>query len=110
MISALLNVPSSKDEWDRWSWHHKDSHDRIRQAANTQYSVDLKEYLLDPINFERTQEWLARNTQSHNDMNAVLSLQGSDLEELDFSKPEEVKVWIWLHFLEHQSAEVKLGI
>jgi uncharacterized protein (UPF0248 family) len=36
MIAQLLNVPKSDNEWQIWSYHHRLSHDAIRQAAMTQ--------------------------------------------------------------------------
>lgn len=72
--------------------------------------VSLTEYSLDPIPTNDFSSWLQWNQESHTEMNGVLGLQGSDLEEVDFKNLQQLQPWIWLHFLEHQSAEQTLGI
>lgn len=182
MIEVLMEVPTGKIDWDRWSFHHRDHHDQIRAAIATRvgsvtltaagsgytdgtydlsfsgsgsgasgtYTVsggvvsslsldtngtgystaptvsfpsgggsgasatalldaNLTAYPLDPIPAD-THQWLIWNQQTHNDMNGALGLQSSDLQDADFTKADSVKDWIYLHFLEHQTAALELGI
>ena len=110
MLAVLQEIPKSKTEWDRWSWHHKDSHTRIRQAIQKQKSINLPEYQLDPINLEDIDIFLVHNQETHNEMNAALSLQGSDLEGIDFNDEAKRAEWFWTHYQEHRDAENSLGI
>jgi len=32
MLPALENIPKTPDQWQHWSFDHRDSHDRIRAA------------------------------------------------------------------------------
>lgn len=188
----LFNQPRSEQEWSIWSFAHRDSHTRIREAIQNQtgnitaipvtsngsgytsaptvaitdvkgngkgatavatYTVTggfynitiavltqgsgylepivmlsggggtgataqaeyrpvtiLTEYQLDPINFNDFTTWLENNEQSHDDFNAFLKLQSSDLEEVDPKNESQMQAWINLHFREHQSAESALNI
>lgn len=108
MLVSLLNVPRNKREWDEWSLAHKLHHDEIRQKILALVNINLPQYVLDPIN--QSPEWLKRNAQSHNDMNGVARLQGSDLEDLDFEEKSQVESWIHTHYLEHYGMAKALGI
>jgi hypothetical protein len=110
MLPALLNVPHTNDDWSHFSWDHRDSHDRIRAAIKQQFGVNLTDFQIDPMNPNDMQDWLNNNAQLHNDMNAVLGLQGQNLEIVDLSKDNEKASWINFHYLEHYYAESKLGI
>lgn len=110
ILAALLNVPHNKDEWDRWSEHHRHDHDDIRAAIQTQGGPNLTDYQLDPIPFNNIVEWLARNQANHTDMNGVLRLQGADLERVDFADERQSQAWHWTHYLEHYAARAALQI
>jgi len=111
-IASLLNAPRSKDEWSTWSFAHRDHHDIIRQAIQTQSkgANRLLQYQLDPIPSDEITDWLSRNQQSHDDMNQVLNLQGVDLQGVDFNNKQQLAVWILQHWQEHQSAAARLAI
>ena len=49
MLPLLENLPRTQDDWNRWSWSHRDSHDRIRAAIKSKHGVDLSDYQTDPI-------------------------------------------------------------
>lgn len=98
-------MPHTEAEWNAWSWSHRTSHQRIIQQINAKKGASLQEYPVDPINFQFVQNFLISNQELHSAMNSVLGLQSTDLESVDFKNPEQLKAWIYLHFLEHQSAE-----
>ena len=109
MLVVLMEQPATTQEWERWSFHHRDHHTEIRQAIEKQKHANLTEYPLDPIPAD-IRLWLIWNQQTHNDMNGVLNLQGSDLEGVDFEQNQGVKEWIYNHYLEHFAAAAALGI
>lgn len=109
MLPCLLNAPSTAEDWMRWGFHHRQSHDAIVSAINGK-GGKLVEYQLDPVTLDRITDWLDRDQQAHNDMNAALGTQGADLTEVDFANANQVQAWIWLEFQEHQRAEAALGI
>lgn len=110
MLVALRNVPRRPDQWQEWSWHHRQSHDSIRLAVRRQLGIDLVDYQIEPISPQDIQGFLQRNSQLHIEMNAVLKAQTIDLEDADLSDDRQKEAWVYLHFLEHQTAEQKLGI
>ena len=109
MLAGLKNIPHTNDDWSKWSLNHRLSHDRIRQAIKAHYGYDLTDHLVDPMDPKAMEQFLQNNSELHDDMNSALSLPGVDLQDTDLSKPNELESWINFHYLEHQSAEFKLG-
>lgn len=110
MLPVLLEIPKNANDWQRWSFHHRDEHRAIRQAIQSQIGVNLPEYQLDPINGSDTTLWLQNNAQSHGDMNGALHLPSVNLLDVHFDDPRALEAWIWLHYQEHFSASAKLQI
>jgi hypothetical protein len=110
VLPLLLNTPHSAEEWARWSYSHRISHNVIRDGIQAQFKVRLPEYLLDPIDLNDTRQFLEWNQQAHVDMNGALNVPGSDLEDVKFDDERQLSAWIWLHYLEHQVAENKLKV
>jgi hypothetical protein len=110
MIAALLNNPKTDAEWDIWSYHHRISHDSIRAAILAQKSIDLPDYLIDPVDKNNIPRWLDNNSELHQDMDAALGVQSVDLEDVDFNNENQKVAWLYQHWQEHQTAELALGI
>lgn len=110
MIAALFNVPSTATDWNTWSYHHKLSHDAIRQALVAQRGIATTDYILDPIFQQDIIGFLQRNEQTHTEMNAALGLNGVDLQEADLRDERQRVAWVWIHAEEHLAAEMALGI
>lgn len=110
MLPILLNAPKTKDEWDRFTLHHRTSHDLIRQAIRAQSGTDLPDLVLDPIALDQPKQWLQANQQLHTDMNTVLQLPSIDLEDIDVTQENQLQAWVFLHYQEHRTAEDRLGI
>jgi hypothetical protein len=105
----LSNIPHTTEDWAQWAWHHRDSHDRIRKAIKQVYGINLTDYQVEPINPNDLTSFLQNNSNLHDDMNTVLSLQSSDLQDANLQEPRELDAWIKLHAQEHYYAEAKLG-
>lgn len=110
MLAQLLNVPTNAEEWDIWSYHHRLSHDAIRNAIQMSQSVELTDYQLDPIPTFAMVDWLERNQQTHIEMDAALKSQSVDLSDVNIQNKNQLEAWIYAHYLEHQTAETTLGI
>lgn len=111
-LAALLNIPKTSEDWDIWSLNHRLEHDRLREAiqVKTNGATNLFQYQLDPIPFSNITDWTQRHQQAHDDFNEALSLQGVDLEGANFEDSEQIQSWIYLNWLEHQTAALSLGI
>jgi len=68
------------------------------------------DYQLDPIPEQAFQDWLERNQQTHIEMDAAIGAQSVDLTDVDPSKKNQLSAWIFLHYIEHQTAELALKI
>lgn len=110
MLALLLNMPQSAEDWARWSFHHRASHDAIRAAILAQKNTDLPDYLLDPIPLNEPKSFLQNNQSAHTDMNDVFGRPGSDLEDVELSDDHQLRAWIYLHWQEHNVMENTLRI
>lgn len=110
MQAVLFEVPRAETDWQRWSFHHRQSHSLIRNAIQQKGGPALTEYMLDPITFQDFQGFLERNGLTHLEMNSALGVQGAELDELDPRKNNELVAWIFIHAQEHRTAEAKLQI
>lgn len=110
MLAVLTETPKTAEDWARWSYHHRESHARIRQRIAAKGGPRLVEYVLEPIDPNDFASFLEANSQSHIDMDAFLGFQSADLLEVDFRDEEQRQAWIGVHYKEHESAEFALGI
>lgn len=111
MLVELITIPRSAEEWERWSWAHRSSHTAIRQKIAANGGPNLTEYAaLYPISHDRFGDFLTANSQTHIEMDAVIGAQNVDLQDVDPKDENQLIAWIQLHYLEHQTAELALGI
>lgn len=110
MLAALLNTPRTPEDWKWFSFHHAQDHMEIAQAINAKQGTNLQNYIIDPISPAALDLFLENNQQYHVDMNNALGLPSVDLEETDLTNAKQLQAWIWLNYLEHQSARETLGI
>jgi len=110
MLAKLLNIPRSQQDWAIWSFNNRDQIARIRGAIQAQFSQNLPDYQLDPINFANFELFLENNQQAHIDFNNVLGAQSSDLLELDPRDLRKLTPWIALNYQELFTASTRLGV
>ena len=110
MLAGLLNIPHNDDDWQKWSWDHRLSHNRIRQGVLATYKANLTDYQIDPISPNDLEQFLQNNAQLHSDMLGITGLNGIDLLDVDLSNDSQKVSWIQYHFLEHFYVESKLGV
>lgn len=73
-------------------------------------TVNLQDYQLYPVDFNKSQDWLDNVSQSMQDINAVLGLQSVDLEDVDLKDEKQLESWVNLLYQELFSASQELGI
>lgn len=79
-------------------------------TATAAPDINLTDYVIYPVDSNHLKDFLENNQSLHSDMNAILGLQSSNLQDVDFSVENQKTAWFYSHYLEHQSAEQKLGI
>lgn len=110
MLAALLNIPRNQNDWNIFSFHNRDQISLIRQAVLAQKNITLTDYQLDPINFAAFDQFLQNNQQAHTDFNNALSLQSSDLENMDPKDERQLVAWVFLGYQELYTASAVLKI
>jgi hypothetical protein len=106
-LAALWNIPETQDQLSAWSFvnaaAHADIIARIFQATGKQ----LDSFILDPFDPHDEasfQPWLYQHQAMHQQMDAILGIQGYDLTDVDFSNDGLLAGWIQSHAVEHMQA------
>lgn len=107
MLPLLLNTPRSEEDWSRFSFANRTSHDKIRRALLAK-GVGTGDYQLDPIAKNDLVGWLQRHAQTHIEMTAALGQRSNDLQDVDFNDEGQLAAWLNIHWLEHSNAEAAL--
>jgi hypothetical protein len=112
MSLADLQREPSEDPHELMLWQnaHRIEHQRIRQAIQDQTTVNLPDYVIDPITTNDLGNWLARHQSLHADMTSITHVQSVDLETVDFKDAKQRRAWSDLHYLEHFLVNTVLGI
>lgn len=103
-IASLFNVPGSMPELNAWASAHASHHRDINRKIFELTGATLPEYVLEPINPHDTGVWERQHLIMHQNMDAVLGIQGFDLTGVDFTKQELLSGWIQLNANEHYQA------
>ena len=109
-VADLLRTPKSPAEVADWTFQHDQDHKLIREIVRQRFSIDLPTYALDPFNPSDPGRWLYDHQTAHTDFDAVLGIQSSDLNDVDFKSTVEADAWIWANYIEHQQAHAILEI
>ena len=104
MLAGVLNVPETSEDWSRWSFNNQDAVNQIRAAIQTQYSLSLPDYQIEPLDFDDIAGWLENNQAAHTAFTGVLGLQSSDLQHTDLADPNQRQAWIYLNYQELSQA------
>lgn len=110
MIAALYNIPNNPQTLARFSFHNRDQHLLAVDAIFRKTGIMLPQYPIDPILAADFKNWAYLHQAMHNSINTALNLQGNDLTDVDFDKPDEVATWIQLHASEHVAWGNALGL
>jgi len=109
-LAVIYELPRGKDDWPFWSFCHAANHYDIVRVVFEKASVELSTFLLDPMDPDNMDQWLYWHQTMHNQMNAVLQIQGNDLLNLDWRDPGDFQEWITFNGNEHYQACQILGL
>lgn len=110
MLPVLLEVPQTPEDWLRWSFHHRVSHNVIRQGIVAKGGPQLIEYVLDPIDLRDFPGFLQRNNQSHIDESSFLGTTLFDLQDVDYTNPNSLRGFVYTHWQIHEAEEAAAGV
>ena len=109
-IASLIQLPETREQWDDWGFanmaHHRDIIRRIYELTGN----NLTESVLDPFDHMNPETWLTKHYLMHQHMDAVLGIQGFNLEDVDWEDREAMRNWIAAHANEHYQAGTILNI
>lgn len=110
-LAGLYNVPSTPQDQASWAFVHAAHHvDIVRLIYQTNNSLVLQSYMLDPFDPNNMDVWLDQHQVMHQQMDAVLGIAGFNLSEVDWQDQNQRAAWISLNAQEHYQAGAKLGL
>lgn len=111
-LANLANVPADPNTLAEWSFSHMDHHRQIADRIKSVYGIDVPVYPLDPVDLSQsgTSDQLYQHQEMHSAYEAVLSILGNDLTDVNWQDEAQRSDWIFLNFSSHQQAGQILGI
>lgn len=109
-LPTLSNIPQTEQAFAEFSFSNYDEHRKIYAAIQRDFAISLQEYIIEPLPLFDFSNWAYRHQLMHNLQNQVLGIAGNDLTSVDFSKPDQLAAFIWLHASEHYQAANILGL
>lgn len=110
-VAALLNIPGTPQEFNDWSFAHAAHHRDCIRVVQEKDNVLLSEYILDPMNLgDGFGQWIYWHQTMHNDMNAVLDVNGFDLTDVNWQDKGQFASWIQNNENEHYQWATILGV
>ena len=111
-LGQLWNAPRTPQALAEWSFANAAHHaDIVRVIFQTTGQV-LSSYVLDPFSpgdagFDT---WLYQHFAMHQQMDAILGIQGYDLTDVDPTSRQLTEIWVAAHAVEHMQAGQKLNL
>lgn len=105
-LASLFAVPKNQGDAGAWSFAHLDHHRSLNAAVMAKYGVKIPEYPIDPFGdnvADLHQLW-------HNDIDAVIGVQGFDLSDVNWEDEGQRTGWIWLNATQHRNEGNILGV
>lgn len=109
-LASIANIPGTSNDLAVWSFSHMAHHRDINRVIFERTGIALTEYPLDQFNPNDMGVWIYQHQEMHNNQNAVLSIAGNDLTDVDWSSQGDLATWIVLNFNEHYQASNQLGV
>lgn len=109
-LAQVLLPPPTTQGFDEWAFAHYQHHLAIISAVQQSKKVHLQLLPIWPVNPQNIQIWLENHQFMHNQMNAVLKVQGSDLSSIQWEDEKQRQGFFFLNFQEHRSAAINTGV
>ncbi len=112
-LAGLYNIPVTQDQLAQWSFVNAAAHADVIRLVFQITGQQLDSFVLDPFDPQdpSTMElWLYQHQTMHQQMDAILGIQGYDLLDVDFTNQGLLAGWIASHANEHVQAGQILGL
>lgn len=110
LFDLLNDFRKSPAALSKWMYAHQQHHKLILNGLKTKGITQTTEYVLYPFPEKNQLGWMLHNQQMHNEFNAALNLNGTDMQSVDLKDEQDFKTFLWDHYNEHRSASLALGI
>ena len=109
LAQVVLPPPTGLQGLEEWAFAHYQHHLAIAEATKRNKNVTIPIPQIYPLSLGTIQNWLENHQTLHNEMNAVLRVQGNDLSTLNWNDERQREGFFWLNYMEHKSAEANAG-
>lgn len=103
-LPQILLPPPTGSGIDEWAFAHYQHHLAIADAIKAKHGISIDNTALWPLNPRNIEVWLEAHQFVHNQMNAVLKVQGNDLSSINWEDEKQREGFFFLNFQEHRSA------
>lgn len=110
LISLVGFKEASVGGKDDWAFDNADDHIFVRDMVQVKNTVNLVQYPLYPLNWDRWDTFAMTHQSAHDEINELLGLPGTDLTGVDFNDPKKAEEWHLSHYREHEAWHAALGI
>lgn len=108
-IAGLYNVAGDLPDFLTWSFIHAAHHRDINRIIFQLAEINMAEFVLDPFNPADAGEWLQNHQTMHQQMDAILGIEGYNLLAVDMTNRDQFASWVALNADEHLKAANLLG-
>jgi|SRR5581483_4102552 len=109
-VASIANIPNDQPAMNTWAFSHMAHHRDIIRRIREIYKIYLIEYQLDPMPLYSLGGWAYNHQSMHQQMDAVLNIDGFDLTDVNWQDRTQRAEWIWLNFQEHLQVSKILGV
>lgn len=101
-VPLLYDTPTTLEEWQQFSFVHAAHHFDMNSKIMQQFTVQLPDFLLDPIALNDPRVFLYQHQLAHNNIDAILNAHGFavggfDLSDVDLRNSDQAAGWIFLN-------------
>lgn len=109
-VANLANVPNSAQSWNEYSFALQATLRDINQRIYANQSVNLPNFILDPLNVSDPSAQLFQLQEMMDGINSTLGLSGFNYISVDLNNEGQLASWVFLLFSNIKQAADKVGV
>jgi hypothetical protein len=109
-LTQIILPPPTPNGFEEWAFAHFQHHLAIIDAVRQTKQINLQLEQIWPVSIRNVETWLEAHQFMHNEMNAVLGVQGNDLSTFNWQDEKQREGFFYLNFQEHRSAAQNAGV
>lgn len=110
-LAQVQYPPPTPQGMEEWFHAHVRHHEALMDAIFQTRGVRLTMYPIYPVLESKNLDvWHKSHQALHDQMNQLLKVAGTDLEDIDFKDQRKSDNWFFQHYLQHQGAAQECGL